>query len=348
MKVFTENRNKNKLDNTNIQTMQKKEEPLISVIVPVYNVETFLLRCLESITSQTYQNLEIILVDDGSTDSSGNICDSFSKTESRSFVIHQANHGLWHARNTGQKVAKGDFLMFVDSDDYLHVDAIRTLYEALVQNPKCGLAMCNFMLTNTLDEDIRKVDENRTEILSVEQLIHHKNSALKYVVWNKLYRRSLIFDIMARDYRIAQDADFNCRVFLRLESIVMVHRVLYFWVQRSGAATKKKDYKMNFLMIITDIYHRNYVENQTNMNVLSAYFLRRLYLRMLYLKEHALGTDNEKKAFLQCSEFIRDTRHSYLNCSKIPLFERCCVFVLLYNPRMMRWLLRLKGLIKNL
>ena len=119
-----------------------KEEPLISVIVPVYNVETFLLRCLESITSQTYKNIEIILVDDGSTDSSGAICDSFVETETRSFVIHQENHGLWHARNTGQNKSKGDFIMFVDSDDYLHVDAIKILYEALIQHPACGLAMC--------------------------------------------------------------------------------------------------------------------------------------------------------------------------------------------------------------
>ena len=105
---------------------------------------------------------------------------------------------------------------------------------------------------------------------------------------------------------------------------------------------------MNFLMTITDIYHRNYVENRTNMNILSAYFLRQLYLRMLYLKEHALGTDNEKKAFLHCSEFVKDTRHSYLHCSEIPLFERCGVIVLLYNPRMAKWFLKLKGLIRNL
>ena len=324
------------------------EEPLISVIVPVYNVETFLSRCLESIVSQTYQHIEIILVDDGSTDSSGDICDSFVKTESRSSVIHQENHGLWHARNIGQKASKGDFLIFVDSDDYLHVDAIKVLYEVLVQHPMCGLAMCNYKRTFTLDEDIRKVDENRIEILSVEQLISISDGSLKDVVWNKLYRRSLISDIMAREYRIAQDVDFNCRVYLRLESLVMVHRVLYFWVQRSGSAMKKKDYRMNYLMTITDVYHRNYVENQTNMNLLTVFFLRRLYSRMLYLKAHALGTDNKKKAFRQCSEFIEDTRHSYLNCSEIPLFERYGVFVLLYIPQLMRWHLGLKGLIKNL
>lgn len=325
-----------------------KEEPLISVIVPVYNVETFLPRCLESITSQTYQNIEIILVDDGSTDSSGDICDSFVKAESRSSVIHQANRGLWYARNVGQKKSKGDFIMFVDSDDYLHVDAIRILYEALVQHPMCGLAMCRYKLTSTLDEDIRKVDENITEIMSVKQLIYTYKGALCYVVWNKLYRRSLISDIMAREYRIAQDVDFNLRVFMRLENLVMVHRELYFWVQRSGSATKTKDYEITRLMTVTDIFHRNFIENRTNMNLLSVFFLRRLYIRMLSLKECALGTDNKKVAFLQCSEFIRDTWQSYLRCSKIPMLERYGVFVLLYNPRMSRWFLRLKRLCKSL
>ena len=314
-----------------------KEEPLISVIVPVYNVETFLMRCLESIVSQTYHHIEIILVDDGSTDSSGELCDSFVKTESRASVIHQEKHGVWHARNTGQKKSKGDFLMFVDSDDYLHVDTIKVLYEALVQYPACGLSMCKYKQTYTLDEDIREEGENKTEIWSVEHLIYRHKGAFSSVVWNKLYRRSLISDIMAREYRISQDLDFNSRVFLRMDSLVLVDRELYFWVQRIGSATKRKNYDMSRLMIETDIYHRNFVENQTNINAITAFYVRRLYILMIYLKARALGTDEKEKAFLQCAKFKKDTWRSYLKCSKIPLLERCGVFVLLYNPRLLKW-----------
>ena len=314
-----------------------KEEPLISVIVPVYNVETFLMRCLESIVSQTYHHIEIILVDDGSTDSSGELCDSFVKTESRASVIHQENHGLWHARNTGQKKSKGDFLMFVDSDDYLHVDAIKVLYEVLVQHPECGFSMCKYKQIYTLDEDIRKEGENKTEIWSVEHLVYRHKGAFCSVVWNKLYRRSLISDIMAREYRISQDLDFNSRVFLRMDSLVLVDRELYFWVQRIGSATKRNNYDMSRLMIETDIYHRNFVENQTNINAITAFYVRRLYILMVYLKARALGTNEKEKAFLQCAEFKKDTWRSYLKCSKIPLLERCGVFVLLYNPRLIKW-----------
>ena len=323
------------------------EEHLISVIVPVYNVETFLSRCLESITSQTYQNLEIILVDDGSTDSSGAICDSFVKTESRASVIHQENGGLWYARNTGQKEAKGDFIMFVDSDDYLHVDAIKVLYEALIQHPTCGFSMCKYKQTFTLDEDIKRVDENKIEVWSVEQLLYNHKGALCTVVWNKLYRRSLIFDIMAREYRISQDVDYNFRVFLHLKSLVMVDRELYFWVQRSGSATKTEDYIIRRLLTETDIYHRNFVENRSLINPIPAFYLRRLYIKMLSLKAQALGTDNKKKAFLQCSEFTKDTWHSYLTCSMIPLLERYGVFFMLYSPRMARLFLRRKGLMHS-
>ena len=319
-----------------------KEEPLISVIVPVYNVETFLMRCLESIVSQTYHHIEIILVDDGSTDSSGEICDSFVKTESRASVIHQENHGLWFARNVGQEMSKGDFLMFVDSDDYLHVDAIKVLFEALIQHPTCGISMCRYKQTNSLDEDIRKVDENRIEIWTVEHLIYRHKGALSNVVWNKLYRRSLISNILAREYRISQDLDFNSRVFLRMDTIVMVNRELYFWVQRSGSATKNWNYDLSRLMIETDIYHRNFVENRTNINAITAFYVRRLYILMIYLKVRALGTDNKEKAFLQCSRFVKDTWHSYLKCSKIPLLERCGVLVLLYNPRLMKLYLSMK------
>ena len=102
-------------------------EELISVIVPVYNIEGYLPRCLETIAAQSYQNLEIILVDDGSTDSSGQICDSFAEKDCRTIVIHQQNQGLWAARNTGQKIAKGDYLMFADGDDYMHLETLKIM-----------------------------------------------------------------------------------------------------------------------------------------------------------------------------------------------------------------------------
>ena len=109
--------------------------PTVSLVIPVYNVESYLERCLESVKNQTYKNIEIILVNDGSTDGSGEICKKFVSKEIRAKVIHQKNAGLSEARNTGLKYISGDFVMFVDSDDWLELDAVEFLLEqAIKQN----------------------------------------------------------------------------------------------------------------------------------------------------------------------------------------------------------------------
>ena len=120
------------------------DEVLISVVVPVYNVEHYLKKCVDSICHQTYRNLEIILVDDGSTDRSGSLCDEFATSDSRIRVIHKSNGGLSDARNAGMELASGEWWMFVDSDDYIAPDTAETLLLAAVEN-HCEIAVCNMM-----------------------------------------------------------------------------------------------------------------------------------------------------------------------------------------------------------
>ena len=120
------------------------DEVLISVVVPVYNVEHYLKKCVDSICHQTYRNLEIILVDDGSTDCSGSLCAEFATSDSRIRVIHKSNGGLSDARNAGMELASGEWWMFVDSDDYIAPDTAETLLLAAVEN-HCEIAVCNMM-----------------------------------------------------------------------------------------------------------------------------------------------------------------------------------------------------------
>lgn len=120
------------------------DEVLISVVIPVYNVEHYLKKCVDSICHQTYRNLEIILVDDGSTDCSGSLCDEFATSDSRIRVIHKSNGGLSDARNAGMELASGEWWMFVDSDDYIAPDTAETLLLAAVEN-HCEIAVCNMM-----------------------------------------------------------------------------------------------------------------------------------------------------------------------------------------------------------
>ena len=117
------------------------ENPLISVIVPIYNVEEYLNRCVESIVNQTYQKLEIILVDDGSPDNCPRMCDDWAKKDSRIKVIHKENGGLSDARNAGMKITTGEYISFIDSDDYIETCMIEILYEA-IKKYDCDIASC--------------------------------------------------------------------------------------------------------------------------------------------------------------------------------------------------------------
>ncbi len=310
----------------------KNVNALVSVIVPVYNVKQYLQHCLDTITSQSYQNLEIILVDDGSTDGSGDICDTYSLAESRCVVIHQENRGVWAARNAGQKVAKGDFIIFVDGDDYLHVDMIKCLYDSLLQNPQCGFAMCKYIQTSTYHKDSHVQSETRSQIMSMEQVINMKNQTIIEVVWNKLYRRSLIDDVWSRKYRIAQDVDFNCRVFQRLEYAVLVDSVLYYWFQRSSSAMHQYDYWRAYLMTVTDIYYRNYTDCSNANKILKGYFLQKLYWRMLSLRTLSWRTEDETIAFQKCRDIIKNTSKFYLTCGRVSLLQRLYVMLLLVSP----------------
>jgi glycosyltransferase involved in cell wall biosynthesis len=132
--------------------------PLISVIIPVYNVELYLKQCIDSVINQTYKNLEIILVDDGSPDNCPQICDDYAKQVNRIVVIHQKNQGLSAARNTGLDVCKGDFIYFLDSDDFIRENAIENLMNALTENPDCAIAISYFTAYENQMEKIYRSD----------------------------------------------------------------------------------------------------------------------------------------------------------------------------------------------
>ena len=305
---------------------------LISVIVPVYNVRMYLEHCLASISAQSYKNLEIIIVDDGSTDGGSAICDAYAERDSRCLVVHQENQGLWAARNTGQKMAKGDFIMFIDSDDYIHVDMINRLYDALMQNPQCDLALCNYRTTFSFDENTHVPLDNNYQVLSLDQVLRFDNQGLVYFVWNKLYRRSLLEGLFARSYRIVQDVDFNIRVFTLVNNAVFVDNEYYFWMQREGSAMHKKDYWYSYLMIVTDIYYRNYNEILDKNRIVSSHVLISLYWRLLSLKSFAWGTDKAEIASSKCKHVMKETWRSYLCCRRESLLKRIYVLLLLCLP----------------
>ena len=216
--------------------------PLISVIVPVYRVEEYLERCVKSILSQTYKNLEVILVDDGSPDQCPAICDACAEKDVRVKVIHQENKGLSGARNAGIDAASGEYLAFVDSDDYVSPHFIEELYQ-LLQDTGCAIGQCRFSYVK--GDGLVEVGDSafciyRGESL-MEQLYGPEEKATCFVVaWNKLYRAELFQETGIRypEGRIHEDEATTYRLFHEAKKLAFLDRALYgYYTENGGSIT---------------------------------------------------------------------------------------------------------------
>ena len=322
-----------------------EKEELVSVIVPVYNVEDYLPRCLETISKQTYQNLEIILVDDGSTDRSAALCDEFACQDKRAVVIHKHNEGLWAARNTGQRKAEGDYVIFVDADDYLHLEFIETMHDALIKNPQCDFAVVSHKNTHFLDEDVTVTGENVFVELTQDELKAKLFGSTAWtfstnVMWNKLYRRELIADIWSRHFMREQDKDFNIRVYLKSKGAVWVRRELYFRLIRQGSLMRLPDDNKIRTLCVTQIYYQNLKELPAEKEQYRDWFLDRLYFSMIVLITHRLGADDEKEISQLCKEYENDTLKSYWKNKHTKLWKKIAVTGMLRFPYIARWLMK--------
>ena len=211
-----------------------KDLPLISVVVPVYRVEAYLDRCLRSITEQTYRNLEIILVDDGSPDRSGAICDAWAAKDSRIRVIHQENSGGGPARNAALDLATGELLAFVDSDDYIAGDMFSHLY-SLLENG-ADVAECDYLETAGDDAVFPEDSFEVTEFTAEEAMCHHiRDTIFRQVIWNKLYRRELSEEIRFPAGTKIDDEYFTYRLLGNAKKLVRSTKVCYAYRQQEGS-----------------------------------------------------------------------------------------------------------------
>ena len=216
--------------------------PLITVVVPVYNVEKYLSRCLESIINQSYQNLQIVLVDDGSQDSSGRICDEYESRDRRIQVIHQPNSGLAGARNAGLAVAKGEYIGFVDSDDRISIDMFETLFEE-IKKYDCDISICGRYLETEDGNIIPFFDLTESIVMNNHDAIRkflvsdHIDSA----VWDKLYKINLFDEIEFPKCRyVSEDVPVIYKVLCRAQKIVHCGKPLYYYLVRSGSTSHSK------------------------------------------------------------------------------------------------------------
>lgn len=211
--------------------------PLITVIVPVFQVEAYLPSCLESICKQTYENLEIILVDDGSRDRCPEICDSWGKKDARIRVIHKENGGLSSARNAGLAVATGEYIGFVDSDDYIHPRMYEILLEAIKEN-NVKMASClsaSVKADGELPDDPQNAD---VEVLTVERMLDGIfRKQIGTAVWRKLYEKSIFENIRFPEGEINEDYPLIVPIARAAGGMAWVKQVLYGYRTRAGSIT---------------------------------------------------------------------------------------------------------------
>mgnify|MGYP003356450901 FL=1 len=280
----------------------------ISIIVPVYNVEAYLEKCVESILKQTYTNLEILLVNDGSTDKSGELCDKLALRDHRIRVIHKENGGLSDARNRGIDEASSNLIGFIDSDDYIDEDMYETLYRQMVAS-KADLSMCgHYDVYHQIPE--KQVAEIKTWELMPEEAIKMVMEAkiLSVTAVNKLYKKALFEQLRFRIGKIAEDAFIMVDLIHQCSKIVATNEKKYYYVHRENSITTQK-FSLKFLNVI-EAYEQNAKIISENYPDLYDVAIMRLNWAYFYVLDRLL-VDNDFK-----DKVLEDRLISYLKKNK--------------------------------
>lgn len=293
---------------------------LISVVVPVYNVEQYIDRCITSIEKQTYSHLQIILVDDGSTDSSGKKCDLLAKGDKRIQVIHKTNGGLSSARNEGIKVAQGEYITFIDSDDFFQPDSIEYLY-GLIKNYQADIAVGNYIrTTGDIINGINRESSNE-KVLTGKQAIEMQfeaNTVQMVSAWGKLYDTRLFNDIAYLEGVLHEDEATTYKLYYKCNRVVVSNKIVYGYfvnLQSITSRPKKKNYTdlCSILMAQINFFH---VHGETTLEER----VRNRYSIQMMSHLFPLNYYGNSKAMI--SDARKTYRSKILKNQEIPLLER--------------------------
>ena len=296
----------------------------ISIIIPVYQVEAYLPKCLNSVIRQTYKNLEIILIDDGSKDRCGRICDEYAKRDSRIRVIHKENAGVVNARNDGIKYATGDFISFIDSDDWIAGDAYEILYQGLKKyGADCAVGGC----VNVVERNGRcAVHKQRKAGHKPSAVCESSSQAMRRVllngsaVWNRLFKREVFDTIRFPSDRINDDEVVALHAYAECEKIVFLDKDTYFYRIRKNSITTS-----SFSLRKMDIYY-NSMDNlafvRKNRPELTECAEFKYYKAMLYCYMHLKGMKKSPESAMPLKRLKQDIKKNQLMAMKNPYLLR--------------------------
>lgn len=311
--------------------------PEISVIIPVYKVEADLRTCVDSVLHQSFQEFELILVDDGSPDRSGEICDEYAGKDSRIRVIHQENRGQSAARNRGMAEARGEWICFVDSDDFIHPQMLELLYQA-AQEEDCDISLCDWLEADTCPDSFfagKKLSCERMPTQEASLLALYDSSAYPgWVVWGKLIRREIVTAYPFTEGRIYEDNEVATHWVCMTPAIAKVPEALYFYrvnpesVTRVTFNVKKLDYLWALESII--VHYGNIGYGHMQQRFLTAYVDTAVafsgILRTTHLKKRARQVLTDSLRFVHKNRLpLTPKQKKRLWSAMHPwLSEKCC------------------------
>ena len=258
----------------------------VSIIIPVYNVEQYLERCLETVVNQSYKGLEIILVDDGSTDSSGKICDKYKELDERIVCIHKENGGLSSARNAGVNIATGEYFVFVDSDDWVSIRMVETLTKALQKN-NSDIVCCEFYNVSDSTLAVSDFSSNERKLTKEEAILELINWKIRDYAWNKIYNSALFDGVRFPVGRNYEDMATTYKLFDKANSVYVIPDCLYYYYFRENSIANIS----NFDKLLKNKY-----------DALISYYERVFYFR-----------DKNSRAFELCCKKYIERAFSFLN-----------------------------------
>ena len=270
----------------------------VSIIIPIYNSEKYLNKCLDSILNQTYENLDIILVNDGSIDNSKTICDEYLKIDRRINVIHKENGGAASARNIGIKSAVGDYIMFVDSDDYISTSMVEIMVSS-IEDKNSDLAVCGFnIIKNRTMESITYENgfyDTKEEMARFFSLLNGRTNS----VCNKIYRKTIIKYPFDEKLVVGEDLIFNLECFSSCKSVVVIENKLYFY-RRANSNSLSQSSHENFFQINIYLYQKlnryliDAIDKKYNSYQVDMYYFKNLIIVINDIINYSPKTLNNK------------------------------------------------------
>ena len=311
-------------------------EKFFSIIVPVYNVEQYLRQCIDSILGQTFADFELILVDDGSPDNCPEICDEYAKKDERVKVLHKENGGLSDARNAGLEIATGEYIAFVDSDDYVAPDMYESLYNLITQND-CDMAICRAVIVREQDtpiyedaEDIKIMDSDTANYQMIYKRLFGVNA------WNKLYKRKLFDKIRFPKGLLYEDMATAYAFIGECNKVVYSPMKKYAYLQRSGSIMNMTGYmvspdKVKIIEEMISYFEPKSINGKEEINAGSIRFL----LEDIY-KMASCGNLIKNKAYMEAfCKFYKNNKDLFKN-KFLTLKEKAVLYMAVNMPKLLQ------------